>query len=314
MSGLYPPNDSFAAGYSSERKHGSVAGSYYFRQYELKRIYSKNFYRGMAIALAIHAVFILFLFWIEPIYTKPPDVEKLLPPVSTDYQVIQLRIVGEKASGMDVQGSGGGQGTIRQNAGAAFGKPVPSSTKNTIDPQASVVPRSLQGPGMNDVVGMNRSPVYFDTVKGYSGSAQNGEGSGGGTGGGIGNKSGSGAGFTDKPGFGGGFGNKFVPGNPANNSATGSPYQISWNGVARALLSGDKPGFPGGVQHGGTVKIRITVDPGGNVMAMVPLEKADSRLEEAAMSAIRTWRFSKLARKYPQIDQQATATFVFKAE
>lgn len=314
MSGSYLSNENYSSDHASVQKHGSVAGSYYFRQYELKRIYSRNFYRGMAIALAIHAVFVFLLFAFEPIYTKPPDVENLLPPVTTDYRVIELKIIGPKASGMDIQGSGGGEGTVRQNAGSAFGNPVPSSTKNSIDPRASVVPRSLQGPGMNDVVGIHRNPVYFDTVKGFSGSSRNGEGSGGGNGAGIGNKTGNGAGFTDKPGFGGGFGNKFVPGNPANNSAAESPYQIAWNGAARAFLYGGKPKFPEGVQQGGTVKIRITVDPSGNVMAMVPVEKADSRLEEAAMSAIRTWRFSKLAKNYPQVDQQATATFIFKAE
>ncbi|HUI28620.1 MAG TPA: energy transducer TonB, partial [Candidatus Acidoferrales bacterium] len=105
-----------------------------------------------------------------------------------------------------------------------------------------------------------------------------------------------------------------VPGNPNNNSALGSPYQIFWNGVPRALLSGDRPQFPEGVLHDGTVKIKITVGPSGSVLAMVPVEKADSRFEEAAMTAIRTWRFSRLARSYPQVDQQATATFVFKLE
>jgi TonB family protein len=314
MSGSYPFNENYSPDYVSTRNHGSVAGSYYFRQYELKRIYSKNFYRGMAIALAIHAVFVLLLFLMEPIYTKPPDVEKLLPPVNTNFQVIQIKMIGMKASGMDVEGSGGGNGTIKQNAGSAFGNPVPSRANATIDPQSSVVPRSLQGPGMNDIVGIHRNPVFFDTVKGFSGTSQNGEGLGGGNGTGIGDKTGSGSGFTDKPGFGGGFGDKFVPGNPANNSATGSPYQIAWNGIARALLSGGKPNFPEGAQHGGTVKIKITVDPSGNVMAMIPVEKADIRLEEAAMSAIRTWRFSKLAKNYPQVDQQATATFIFKAE
>ena len=170
-----------------------------------------------------------------------------------------------------------------------------ASNKSTINPKASIVPRSLQGPGMNDIVGINRNPAYstrlmdimvwHKTVKGRAGER----------GLGIGNKSGNGAGFTEKPGFGGGFGDKYVPGNPANNSATGTPYQISWNGVSRALIAGDRPQFPDGVQHGGTVKIRITVDPSGNVLAMVPVEKADSRLEEAAMAAIRTWRFSRLA-------------------
>ncbi len=305
MSGLYQHND----------ERGSVAGALYYRQHELRRIYSRNFYGGFFIALAIHAILIYLLFLFEPIYNRPPEIAKLLPPLNTNYQMIEVKVVGEQAAGMDVKGSGGGEGTIKENAGAAFGNVKPSvSNKSTISPKASNVPRSLQGPGMNDIVGINRSSSYVDTVAGYNGTAQNGEGSGGGTGTGIGNKSGNSAGFTDKPGFGGGFGDKYVPGNPANNSATGTPYQISWSGAARALISGDKPQFPDGVQHGGTVKIKITVDPAGHVLAMVPVEKSDSRLEEAAMAAIRSWKFSSLAKNYPQVDQRATATFVFKLE
>ena len=314
MPGSFPFNDARLPDYLSGRKHESVAASYYFRQYELKRIYSRSFYRGLAIALAIHAVFISLLFLYEPIYKKPPDIGRLLPPVNTDYKVIQLNIITTKASGMDFQGSGGGEGTIAENAGAILESPAISRAKNTIDPQASVVPRSLQGPGMNEVVGINRRPAYFDTVKGFSGLSLNGESSGEMEGSGVGRSTGSGAGITGKPGFGGGFGDRLVPGNPAGNSATGSPYRISWSGVPRAFLSGDEPGFPSGVQHGGTVKINITVDPMGYIAAMVPVEKSNSRLEEAAMSAIRTWRFSRLAKNYPQVDQQATATFIFKAE
>lgn len=310
MSGSYPLNERRTA----VHERGSVAGSYYYRQYELKRIYSRNFYGGMAIAIAIHAVFVFLLFLYEPVYRKPPDIELLLPPVTTEYRVIEIKIVGLKSAGMDVSGSGGGEGTVNREADAAFKNPVPSSTTSTITPKASMVPRSLQGAGMNDIVGIKRSPVYFDTIKGFNGSSQNGEGSGGGSGTQIGDRQGGGAGFTEKPGFGGGFGNKFVPGNPADNSAIGSPYQISWNGIPRALLSGEKPQFPEGVQHGGTVKIKIMVDPSGNVAAMVPVEKSDSRLEESAMAAIRTWRFVKLAKHYPQVNQEATATFIFKLE
>ncbi|MGO9481504.1 MAG: energy transducer TonB [Candidatus Kryptoniota bacterium] len=306
MSGLYQHND----------EHGSVAGSYYYRQHEIRRIYSQSLFRGLFIALGVHAVVIFLLFLYEPIYKKPLDIEKLLPPVNTNYEMIEVRIAGQNGAGMDVRGAGGGEGTIKENAGAAFGnvRSAPASNKNTINSKASIVPRSLQGPGMNDVVGISRNPAYLDTVNGYNGLAKNSKGSGGGADSGIGNKNGSGAGFAEKQGFGGGFGDKYVPGNPANNSTTGSPYQISWNGVSRALIAGDRPQFPDGVQHGGTVKIRITVDPSGNVLAMVPVQKADSRLEEAAMAAIRTWRFSKLARNYPQVEQQATAVFVFKLE
>ena len=308
MSGLSPLND----------RPSSVAGSYYFRQYELKRIYKKNFYNGMLLALGVHVVFFLLLMIYGPALSKPPVVRVvLLPPVNVTYKVMDVRIVGRKSSGMDVSGSGGGNGSIPRNADAAFGnaKIVSSAgPKNTMNPQASIVPRSLQGPGMNDIVGINRKPVFFDTVKGYSGNTQNGQGSGGGTGTTIGDTTGAGSGLTGKPGFGGGFGDRFVPGNPANNSAVGTPYAISWNGVSRALLAGDRPQFPAGVQHGGVVKITIVVDPAGSVVSMVPAEKSDSRLEESAMAAIRTWQFSRLSKNYPQVNQRAVATFVFKLE
>ena len=270
----------------------------------------------MLIALALHAAFIAVLYLLEPIYTKPPEIESLLPPV-TEFKVTYIQLPLEKASGMDVSGSGGGEGTINRNPNAEYGEVAPSHSANprsSVTNQASIVPRSLQGSGMNDIAGINKQPVYFDTLKGYNGTAQSGIGSGGGRGTTIGYDSGSGSGVTDKPGFGGGFGNRFVPGNPANNSATGTPYSISWNGVSRALLSGDPPAFPAGVQHGGVVKIRLSVDPAGNILTMVPVEKSDSRLEEAAMSAIRTWRFSKLPQIYPQVNQQATAKFIFKVE
>ncbi|MCL5020758.1 MAG: TonB family protein [Bacteroidetes bacterium] len=308
MSGSYPLND----------KPSSVAGSYFFRQYELKRIYKKNFYNGMFLAIGVHAVIFLLLILYAPALTKPPSVTVvLLPPVNVNFKIMQVRIVGHESSGMDVSGSGGGNGTIPKNADAAYAVPTISRSagaRSSIDRKASIVPRSLQGPGMNDIVGVARQPVFFDTINGFSGNSAGGSGSGGGVGTTIGDTIGTGSGLTGKPGFGGGFGNRFVPGNPANNSAAGTPYAISWNGVARALVAGNRPEFPPGVQSGGTVKIRIVVDPAGGVVSMIPLQKSGSRFEESAMAAIRTWRFSRLARNYPQVNQSAVATFVFRAE
>ncbi len=308
MSGLYPNNDRLS----------SVAGSYYFRQYELKRIYKRSFFTGMAMAVGLQAVLVYVLFLFAPALTKPPaHTVVLLPPVNVKFKVLQMRFVGEKPSGMDIAGAGGGNGTIRNSPAAAYAIATPNprtNPKNTIDRKASIVPRSLQGPGMNDIVGINRGAAFFDTANGFSGNSQNGSGSGGGIGSTIGDTIGMGSGITGKPGFGGGFGDRFVPGNPSNNSTAGTPYAISWNGVPRALVSGDRPEFPPGALSGGVVKIRIVVSPSGNVVSMVPLQKSGQRLDEAAMSAIRTWQFSKLARKYRQVNQSAVATFVFKAE
>ncbi len=308
MSGLYPLND----------KSKSVAGSYFYRQYELKRIYQKNFYNGMFLAIGVHAALFLILILYAPVLSKPPAVKMvLLPPVDVHFTVMEMKMVGSKQSGMDLSGAGGGNGTIRQNAAAAYAIATPSNRASrlaTIDQKAAIVPRSLQGPGMNNIVGINKRPVYFDTVNGFSGNSTSGTGSGGGIGTTIGDTIGTGSGLTGKPGFGGGFGNRFVPGNPGNNSASGTPYAISWNGVARALVAGTRPTFPPGAESGGVVKIRIVVNPAGDVVSMVPVQKSGARLDEAAMAAIRSWRFSRLAASYPQVNQSAVATFVFKAE
>ncbi|MGC8595337.1 MAG: energy transducer TonB [Candidatus Kryptoniota bacterium] len=296
-------------------QRGSVAGSFYFRQYEIRHLYSRNFFRGLFLSIILHALFIGLLILYAPIYHQPPEVERIIMPVESNIKIIEIQLTNGKKGGMDYAGSGGGQGTMPGKAGAAFGKPkLTGNSSSTLTPNASVVPRSLQGPGINDIAGISRPPVYFDSLSGYSGSALSGEGAGGGEGTGIGNRMGNGAGFTGKPGFGGGIGNKFLPGNPLNNSAGGTPYEIAWNGVSRAILRGERPVFPAGVEHGGTVKIKIVVDPDGNVKSMVPVEKADSRLEEAAMAAIRTWKFSKLPSGYAKVDQSAVAKFIFKVD
>lgn len=308
MSGLYPHNDRLS----------SVAGSYHFRLYELKRIYKRSFFTGMGLALGVQAVMVYILYLLAPSFNRPPEhTVVLLPPVNVKFKVIQMKFVGERPSGMDLSGSGGGNGTVPKRPAAAYAIAAPSnrvSRNNTIDTSASIVPRSLQGPGMNDIVGISRRPAFLDTASGFSGNTQNGRGSGGGVGTTIGDTIGAGSGISGRPGFGGGFGNRFVPGNPSNNSATGTPYEISWSGAPRALVSGERPQFPPDAQSGGVVKVRIVVSPSGNVVSMIPLEKSGQRLEEAAMSAIRTWQFSRLARNYPQLNQSAVATFVFKAE
>jgi TonB family protein len=296
----------------------TTAGAFYFRQYEIRKIYSTNFYRAMLAALGLHLIFFSLLVLLEPgSKNSSNETQILLPPVGVHFRVLQIKLLAVKASGMDRSGSGGGNGIIRNNPAAAYGIVQVNrfaNRRNTIDTEAIIVPRSIQGPGMNDIIGINRSPVSFDTSSGFHGTTLNGIGSGGGIGTTIGDTTGAGSGLTGKPGFGGGFGNRFVPGNPADNSATGEPYSISWNDVPRVLLSGDRPVFPPGVEYGGEVKIRIVVDPSGNVVSMVPVEVSDSKFEESAMTAIRTWEFSRLPGKYPQVDQRATADFVFRPD
>ncbi|MFW6232997.1 MAG: TonB family protein, partial [Bacteroidota bacterium] len=54
------------------------------------------------------------------------------------------------------------------------------------------------------------------------------------------------------------------------------------------------PKFPDGVSRSAKIKIRFTVLADGTVAQMVPLQKADPRLEKAAMEALKQWRFNRL--------------------
>lgn len=70
---------------------------------------------------------------------------------------------------------------------------------------------------------------------------------------------------------------------------------IEWGGGGnRVVLNKKIPTFPSGVNTSAQIKIRFTVRPDGTVSTMVPLQKADPRLEKAAMDALRQWRFNPL--------------------
>jgi TonB family protein len=70
---------------------------------------------------------------------------------------------------------------------------------------------------------------------------------------------------------------------------------IEWGGGGnRVVLQKHLPKFPKGVKTSATIKIRFTVLPDGTVGKIIPLQKADPRLERAAMDALRKWRFNPL--------------------
>lgn len=71
---------------------------------------------------------------------------------------------------------------------------------------------------------------------------------------------------------------------------------IEWGGGGnRVVLQKHLPKFPDGVKTSAQIKIRFTVLPDGTVGKIIPLQKADPRLERAAMDALRKWRFNPLA-------------------
>ena len=93
----------------------------------------------------------------------------------------------------------------------------------------------------------------------------------------------------------------------------GAPYTIEWTqGGTRKLQSGELPAYPPGVAVQAQVKLLTTVRPDGSVSAVQPYQKADRRLEEAAIKQVRLWRFDPLRADQPQVDQTCVITFLFR--
>lgn len=70
---------------------------------------------------------------------------------------------------------------------------------------------------------------------------------------------------------------------------------IEWGGGGnRIVLHKPLPRFPSGVNTNAVLKFKFTVLSDGTVGRIIPLQKADPRLEQAALEALRQWRFNVL--------------------
>lgn len=84
---------------------------------------------------------------------------------------------------------------------------------------------------------------------------------------------------------------------------------IDWGGGGnRTVLKKVFPKFPSGVRTSAQIKIMFTVKSDGTVSKMVPLQKADPRLEKAAMDALRRWRFNPIE---DDVEMQGTIPLTF---
>lgn len=79
-------------------------------------------------------------------------------------------------------------------------------------------------------------------------------------------------------------------------SGSGKSYgDIEWGGGGnRVVLSKVIPRYPPGINTSAVIKLRFTVSPNGTVEAILPMQKGDPMLEQAAMAALRKWRFNPL--------------------
>jgi TonB family protein len=93
----------------------------------------------------------------------------------------------------------------------------------------------------------------------------------------------------------------------------GATYSIQWlDGGTRRRISGELPQYPAGTNVDAQIKILTVVMPDGSVKAVQPEQKANTRLEDAAMKAVRLWKFEPLRSNQPQLEQNAVITFLFK--
>ncbi len=70
---------------------------------------------------------------------------------------------------------------------------------------------------------------------------------------------------------------------------------IDWGGGGnRVLLSKKLPQFPKSVKSNARIELRFKVLADGSVSQVIPLQKADPALEQAAINAIKQWRFNPL--------------------
>jgi len=107
------------------------------------------------------------------------------------------------------------------------------------------------------------------------------------------------------------------PGPGIGGSTVGKSVSMSmlWSGGGtRKKLSGNLPTYPPGTNVEAQIKIEAVVTPGGTVKSLKPYQKANTKLEEAALQEVRLWRFEPLPASSPQSDQACVITFNFRLQ
>jgi protein TonB len=92
-------------------------------------------------------------------------------------------------------------------------------------------------------------------------------------------------------------------------------FKLDFGGKGkRKIYSYTIPTYPPGVLKEIDVKLRFTIMPDGSVGRIFPIRKADTRLEAAAISSLRQWRFEALPSTQAMKPQSAVITFPFRLQ
>lgn len=114
-------------------------------------------------------------------------------------------------------------------------------------------------------------------------------------------------------GFGGKGDGGFGPGGPGTGGFGG--FGFDWGGRGtRKILHWEKPEFPPEVSKSIDIKIRFIILPDGSVVSAIPLIKADTRLEDASINSIKSWRFEPLKTQQLQYEQVVVITIPFRIQ
>lgn len=90
-------------------------------------------------------------------------------------------------------------------------------------------------------------------------------------------------------------------------------YDIDWGGKGqRKIYSYNIPPYPEGVNKEIDIRLKFTILPDGTVGTIIPLIKADTRLENSAINALRQWRFESLDPSQKQVPQIAVIVFPYR--
>ena len=89
-----------------------------------------------------------------------------------------------------------------------------------------------------------------------------------------------------------------------------APFQIE--GLNREPVMTPLPDYREKVNV--TIRMRITVNPRGEIVQSIPLMKGNPTLEASVMEALRSWRFNPLPHNVPQENQTGVITFRFRLE
>jgi TonB family protein len=104
------------------------------------------------------------------------------------------------------------------------------------------------------------------------------------------------------------------PSGSTNVGKAAANYTIQWkDGGSRSKISGSLPKLES-LSKQVQIKLKIVVKPDGTITQITPLQKGDYKLENAAIQAIKNWKFEPLRSDLSQIDQSGIVTFLFKLE